>query len=167
MLRGPAAVPWSAGLCALGLLLTAPGGHAQGKLARAAVATENAVSSREAMAELDAGGNAVDAIVRAVLVSGITSPSSSGLGGGGFALLWRASTKEPYFLDFRESAPASVDVAAFEARPFKAEERARATGVPGELAGLWELQHSFGKRAWRDVVLPASRVALNGFPVSP
>ncbi|MEO6601937.1 MAG: gamma-glutamyltransferase [Polyangiaceae bacterium] len=119
------------------------------------------------MAELDAGGNAVDAIVRAALVSGITSPSSSGLGGGGFALLWRAATKEPYFLDFRETAPAAIDVAAFEARPFKAEERARATGVPGELAGLWELQHRFGKRAWRDVVFSASRVALNGFPVSP
>ena len=119
------------------------------------------------MAELDAGGNAVDAIVRAVLVSGVTTPSSCGLGGGGFAMLFRAATKEPYFLDFRETAPAAIDAAAFEARPFKPEERARATGVPGELAGLWELQHSFGKRAWRDVVLPASRVALNGFPVSP
>jgi gamma-glutamyltranspeptidase/glutathione hydrolase len=169
MVRAPAALPfWAcAGFCALGLLLTAPGGHAQGKAAHAAVATENAVSSREAMAELDAGGNAVDAIVRAVLVSGITAPSSSGLGGGGFAMLWRANTKEPYFLDFRETAPAAIDAAAFEARPFKAEERARATGVPGELAGLWELQHSFGKRRWRDVVLPAARVALNGFPVSP
>lgn len=160
-------MPWCAGLCALGLFFAAPGGHAQTKAAHAAVATENAVSSREAMAELDAGGNAVDAIVRAVLVSGITAPSSSGLGGGGFAMLWRAATKEPYFLDFRETAPAAIDASAFEARPFKPEERARATGVPGELAGLWELQHSFGKRAWRDVVLPASRVALNGFPVSP
>ena len=167
MFRGPALIPWCSLSCALGLLLAAPGGHAQGSVAHVAVATENAVSSREAMAELDAGGNAVDAIVRAVLVSGITTPSSCGLGGGGFAMLWRAATKEPYFLDFRETAPASIDAAAFEARPFKPEERARATGVPGELAGLWELQHSFGKRAWRDVVLPASRVAQNGFPVSP
>jgi gamma-glutamyltranspeptidase/glutathione hydrolase len=160
-------VPWCAGLLALGLSLAAPGGHAQSKVAHAAVATENAVSSREAMAELEAGGNAVDAIVRAVLVSGITAPSSSGIGGGGFAMIWRASTKEPYFLDFRETAPAAIDAPAFEARPFKPEARARATGVPGELAGLWELQHRFGKRAWHDVVLPASRVALNGFPVSP
>ena len=167
MLRGPSLIPWCGALCAFGLLLAAPGGHAQVSVAHVAVATENAVSSREAMAELDAGGNAVDAIVRAVLVSGVTTPSSCGLGGGGFAMLWRAATKEPYFLDFRETAPASIDATAFEARPFKPEERARATGAPGELAGLWELQHSFGKRTWRDVVLPASRVALNGFPVSP
>jgi len=162
-----AASPALGALAALGLLLAAPGGHAAPQVARAAVATENAVASREAMSELDAGGNAFDAVVRAALVSGIVSPSSSGLGGGGFALLWRAETHEPYVLDFRECAPAAVDAAAFEKRPFAPAERARATGVPGELAGLFQLQHDFGKRAWRDVVLPAARVAETGFPVSP
>src|SRR6478752_4767715 len=162
-------IPLSAGLCAFALVLAAPGGHAEiaeSKPARVAVATENVASTREALAELAAGGNAVDAIVRAALVAGITSPSSSGLGGGGFALVWRAATHEPYVLDFRETAPAAIEVAAFETRPFKAEERARATGVPGELAGLWQLQHELGKRKWRDVVLPAARVAETGFVVS-
>lgn len=162
-------IPLSAALGALSLVLAAPGGHAQNatnKPARVAVATENAASTREGLAELAAGGNAVDAIVRAALVAGIASPSSSGLGGGGFALVWRAATREPYVLDFRETAPAAIDAAAFEARPFKPEERARATGVPGEIAGLWQLQHDLGKRAWRDVVLPAARVAETGFVVS-
>jgi len=162
----PWLIPLSGGLCAFSLILAAPGGHAEPKPARVAVATENAVSTREGLAELAAGGNAVDAIVRAVLVAGIVSPSSSGLGGGGFAMVWRAATREPYVLDFRETAPAAIDVAAFEARPFKPEERARATGVPGELAGLWQLQHDLGKRQWRDVALPAARVAETGFPVS-
>jgi len=162
----PWLIPASGGLCAFALLLAAPGGHAEAKPARVAVATENAVSTREGLAELAAGGNAVDAIVRAVLVAGIVSPSSSGLGGGGFAMVWRAGSREPYVLDFRESAPAAIDAAAFEARPFKPEERARATGVPGELAGLWQLQHDLGKRKWSDVVLPAARVAEVGYPVS-
>jgi gamma-glutamyltranspeptidase/glutathione hydrolase len=166
-LNEPAASAAGAALCALGLLLATPGSYARGKPARVAVATENVVATREAMAELHAGGNAVDAMVRAVLVAGVVSPSSSGLGGGGFALLWRAKTRQPYVLDFRETAPAAIDSAAFEARPFAPEARARATGVPGELYGLWELQHSFGKRAWRDVVLPAARVAQAGFAVSP
>lgn len=162
-------IPLCAGLGALSLVLAAPGGHAQGaanKPARVAVATENAVSTREGLAELAAGGNAVDAIVRAALVAGFASPSSSGIGGGGFALVWRAATREPYVLDFRETAPATIDAAAFETRPFKPEERARATGVPGEIAGLWQLQHELGKRAWRDVVLPAARLAETGFAVS-
>jgi len=151
------------------LVLAAPGGQAQNapsKPARVAVTSENAASTREGLAELAAGGNAVDAIVRAALVAGIASPSSSGIGGGGFAFVWRAATREPYVLDFRETAPAAIDAAAFEARPFKPEERARATGVPGEIAGLWQLQHDLGKRAWRDVVLPAARVAETGFVVS-
>jgi len=159
-------IPLSTGWCALSLLLAAPGGHAENKPARFAVATENAAATREGLAELSAGGNAVDAIVRAALVAGIASPSSSGIGGGGFALVWRAATREPYVLDFREAAPAAIDVNAFEARPFKPEERARATGVPGEVAGLWQLQHDLGKRNWRDVVLPAARVAESGFVVS-
>ena len=162
-------IPLSAGLCAFALVLAAPGGHAEiaaNKPARVAVASENAASTREGLAELAAGGNAVDAIVRAALVAGIASPSSSGIGGGGFALVWRAATREPYVLDFRESAPAAIETAAFEARPFKPEERARATGVPGEIAGLWQLQHDLGKRTWRDVVLPAARVAETGFAVS-
>jgi gamma-glutamyltranspeptidase/glutathione hydrolase len=164
--RSPWVVPLFSVLCTLTLALSAPGGHAESKPARVAVATENAVSTREGMAELAAGGNAVDAIVRAALVAGIVSPSSSGLGGGGFAMIWRAATHEPYVLDFRETAPAAIDAAAFEARPFPPDERARATGVPGELAGLWQLQHELGKRSWRDVVLPAARVAETGFAVS-
>ena len=162
----PWLIPLSAALSAGALVLCAPGGHAQSKPASCAVATENAASTRAGLAELTAGGNAVDAIVSAALVAGIVSPSSSGLGGGGFALVWRAAKREPYVLDFRERAPAAIDVAAFEARPFKTEERARATGVPGELAGLWQLQHDLGKRAWRDVVLPAARVAETGYVVS-
>jgi gamma-glutamyltranspeptidase/glutathione hydrolase len=161
------ATPAVAALCVIGLLLVAPGGHAGSKPARVAVATESALATREAMAKLDAGGNAVDAIVRAALVAGVVSPSSSGLGGGGFALLWRANAREPYVLDFRETAPAAIDAAAFEQRPFKPEQRARASGVPGELAGLFELQSSFGKRKWADVVLPAARIAQSGFAVNP
>jgi gamma-glutamyltranspeptidase/glutathione hydrolase len=169
--RGSRAAHWVTpafvAVAVLTLVLAAPCGHAESKPARVAVATESAVATREAMAELDAGGNAVDAVVRAALVAGVVSPSSSGLGGGGFALLWRAASKEPYVLDFRETAPAAVDVAAFEARPFKPEERARASGVPGELAGLFELQHSFGKRHWQDIAMPAARIAQTGFAVNP
>ena len=161
------ATPGFAALCALGLALSAPSGHADPKVAKQAVATESALATREAMAELDAGGNAVDAVVRAALVAGVVSPSSSGLGGGGFAVLWRAATHEPYVLDFRETAPASIDASSFETRPFKPEERARASGVPGELAGLFELQKSFGKRHWQDVAMPAARIALAGFAINP
>jgi gamma-glutamyltranspeptidase/glutathione hydrolase len=159
--------PWVLAPVVLVVLgLVAPGAPAQGA-ARAAAATENELSTREALAQLRAGGNAVDAAVTAALVAGVASPSSSGVGGGGFALVWSAADHKVTTLDFRETAPRSVDVAAFEKRPFAPSERGKQTGVPGEVAGLFELHKRHGKRAWKDVVEPAVRVAKNGYPVNP
>lgn len=130
-----------------------------------AVATENPIATQEAIAALRAGGNAVDAAVTAALVAGVASPSSSGLGGGGFAVVWMASQAKATALDFRETAPAGVDVGAFDRRPLADAERGKLVGVPGELAGLAALHRKFGKLAWSKVVAPAERWARTGYPV--
>lgn len=147
------------------LVLVAPGAPAQ-KAAQSAAATENEIATREALAQMRAGGNAVDAAITAALVAGVASPSSSGIGGGGFALVWTALDKKVTTLDFRETAPKNVDAPAFEKRPLSPAERGKLTGVPGEVAGLFELHKRHGKRAWKDVVEPAVRVAKNGFAVN-
>lgn len=163
---------FAAGVLALGLVsflaLPAPaqkpttGRAGYGKVG---VATENRIATEAALAELRAGGNAVDAAVTAVLVGGIVSPTSSGLGGGGFALVRMADGSKPFFLDFRETAPAALDAAALDERKIPPEQRGRLTGVPGEPAGLFALHQRFGKRKWKDVVLRAERIARSGFPV--
>jgi gamma-glutamyltranspeptidase/glutathione hydrolase len=132
-----------------------------------AVATENEAASRAALSVLDSGGNAVDAAITAALAAGVASPSSSGLGGGGFALVYEAKSGTVTSLDFRETAPAGTDVAAFERRPLPPSERGKLAGTPGEPAGLWELHRRFGKKRWAEVVAPAARVAQDGFLVSP
>ncbi|MCC6900388.1 MAG: gamma-glutamyltransferase [Polyangiaceae bacterium] len=147
------------------LSVFAPGAPAQGA-ARVAAATENEVATREALAQMRAGGNAVDAAITAALVAGVASPSSSGIGGGGFALVWVAADKKVTTLDFRETAPAAVDAAALEKRPLPPTERGKLTGVPGEVAGLFELHRRHGKRAWKDVVEPAVRLAKTGYAVN-
>jgi gamma-glutamyltranspeptidase/glutathione hydrolase len=156
---------WLALLLALFLVLAAPGSAGQPGTS-AAVATENATSSKEALAVLARGGNAVDAAITAALVAGVTSPSSSGIGGGGFAIVWQAASRQASIVDFREVAPRGIDAAAFEHRPFSPAERAKYSGIPGELAGLFELSHRFGKLPWKELVEPAARVAKTGFPVS-
>lgn len=161
-----------AGALALGaaLLLAAPA-PAQKPAAgpagygKAGVATENRVATEAALAELRAGGNAVDAAVTAALVGGVVSPTSSGLGGGGFALVRMADGSKPFFLDFRETAPAALGAAVIDERKIPPEQRGRLVGVPGEPAGLFALHQRFGKRKWQDVVLRAERVARVGFPV--
>jgi gamma-glutamyltranspeptidase/glutathione hydrolase len=142
-----------------------PAQPAQAARASEGVSTENRQATRAAMSVLAAGGNAVDAAVTAALVAGVASPRSSGLGGGGFALVYLAAERSCKILDFREVAPRALDAVAFERRPFPEAERGRLVGVPGEPLGLHELHRRYGKRAWRDVVAPAERIAQNGFVV--
>jgi gamma-glutamyltranspeptidase/glutathione hydrolase len=132
-----------------------------------AVASESPGATREASRVLAAGGNAFDAAVCAALVAGFTDPSSSGIGGGGFALLWSARDKQPYIIDFRETAPAGIDVAVLDQRPVPKELRGQTVGVPGEVAGLFELHQRFGKLAWRDVVMRAVTLSARGFAAEP
>src|SRR5690606_28455375 len=112
-------------------------------------------------------GNAVDAAVVAALVAGVAGPSSSGIGGGGFVNYWDAKERRSTILDFREVAPATLDAQAFEARPFSDAQRGRAVGVPGEVAGLYELHRRYGKLDWATLVGRAALVAERGFSVSP
>ena len=68
--------------------------------------TSGSVEASAAGAEvLKAGGTAADAAVAVMLALGAAAPSSSGLGGGGYALYYSASTQEVSSLDFRETAP--------------------------------------------------------------
>src|SRR3954471_14995733 len=133
--------------------------------ARAGAATESRLASRTALAMLASGGNAVDAVVAAALAAGVVAPSSSGLGGGGFAVVYRASDRGVSVFDFRETAPAAVDTTAFDRRPLPDTERGKLVGVPGEARGLAELHRRFGKRPWPELVEPAERFARDGFAV--
>lgn len=131
------------------------------------VATESPGATKEASRVLEAGGNAVDAAVCAALVAGFTNPSSSGIGGGGFALVWSARDKKALIVDFRETAPAGIDASALDKRPVAPEKRGQSVGVPGEVAGLFELHQRFGKLKWTDVVSRAARLAEQGFAAEP
>jgi gamma-glutamyltranspeptidase / glutathione hydrolase len=132
-----------------------------------AVATENATATREAVQILRLGGSAFDAAVTAALVAGVTSPSSSGLGGGGFALSYDAQGRRLNALDFREMAPKGLDPAHFEERPLPDEARGALVGVPGELAGLVELHKRGGRLPFSQLVARAESRAKDGFFVSP
>jgi gamma-glutamyltranspeptidase/glutathione hydrolase len=136
-------------------------------LARQGVATESRAATDAAFAILKAGGSAADAAITASLVAGVVVPSSSGLGGGGFALVRSAADGRVVALDFRETAPAVFDAAAFERRPLPPEERGKLVGVPGEVAGLHELSRRFGKKPWAELVEPARKLAADGFAVEP
>jgi len=137
------------------------------KAKRYAVASENETVSRVAMDVLAKGGSAADAAVAAILTEGIVQPVSSGIGGGGFAVVWDAKAKKISVLDFRETAPAKLRPNELLRRDKLPEnKRGVLVGLPGEIAGLSEIHKRWGKLAFADVVRSAAEVADKGFSLS-
>ena len=118
------------------------------------------------------GGSAADAAVATLLALGVENPSSSGIGGGGFAVIWDAKEGRAYSLDFRESAPAGASLDHYRSPdgnidPKRSRLGCYSAGVPGEIAGLTALHQRFGKLSWERVVTPAEKMAANGVAISP
>lgn len=134
---------------------------------RFAVATENALATRAAIEVLEHGGSAGDAAIAAVLVMGVVHPVSSGLGGGGFALVYDAAKRSVSSIDFREVAPTGLRPNDFVKRPPLEKKRGVMVGVPGEVAGLFMLHDRLGKKPFSDDAAAAIEAADKGFEVSP
>ena len=135
---------------------------------RFAVATADQLASEAGAELLRAGGNAADAAIAAALALGVVTPWSCGIGGGGFALVYQASDRSSTFLDFRETAPAAAtrDMYLREGRvvPELSRRGGLAVAVPGEIAGLAELERRFGRLGLARAAAPAIRLATSGFP---
>lgn len=135
----------------------------------ATVANPDATAAAAEM--LSQGGHAVDAAIAAHAVLGLVEPESSGLGGGGFMLVFDAKAQDLAFLDGREQAPAGARIDMFMENEtpmnyVQAWQSGRAVGVPGAVA-LYKLAHDrYGKLPWGTVFGPAIRLAEEGFTVT-
>ena len=84
---------------------TAPAAATTKGPGKAAVASSHRIATDAGLEVLARGGNAFDAAIAVGATLAVIEPSSSGLGGGGFFLLHRASDDKDIFLDAREMAP--------------------------------------------------------------
>jgi len=112
-----------------------------------------------------AGGNAVDVAVAIGLSLAVTHPYYASVGGGGFAVI--KIGKDVKTLDFREKAPAQAKPDLFADRDAMASRNGGlAVGVPGIVAGYFEMHKKYGKLRWSDLFVEALNLAENGFLVS-
>jgi gamma-glutamyltranspeptidase / glutathione hydrolase len=132
-----------------------------------AVASGHPLASEAGAAMLRHGGNAVDAAVATAFALAVVEPQSSGIGGGGFALVYLAREKKVQVIDFREVAPAAATAQMYVQDGKAREDLARAgplsVAVPGAVRGYVELLKRFGKRPLLEVVGPAIEFAGRGF----
>lgn len=135
-----------------------------------AVASDHPLAAALGVAVMQQGGNALDAAVATGLAQGLMNPFASGMGGGGFALVFLQEEQRVLALDFREVAPAAAHPELFLQEDGTVDRDAAfhgglAVGVPGEVAGWWALHQAGGALPWADVLAPVIALAEEGFPV--
>jgi gamma-glutamyltranspeptidase/glutathione hydrolase len=133
------------------------------------VVADSELASQAGMEILKRGGNAVDAAIATALALSVVDQASSGLGGGGFMIIYRAKEKKSFALDFRETAPSASrrELYLKDGKPVPAASLTGplAVGVPGEAAGLIEAHKKFGTLPLTVLAAPALKLAGDGFPL--
>ena len=138
---------------------------------RAAIASAHELATQAGLEILKQGGNAFDAAVAVSAALAVVEPSSSGLGGGAFWLLHRASDNFEVMVDAREVAPGAATRDMFldekgDVVRSRATQSALAAGIPGEPAGFAHLAKTYGKLPLKTSMQPAIRLAREGFPLN-
>jgi gamma-glutamyltranspeptidase/glutathione hydrolase len=112
------------------------------------------------------GGNAIDAAIGIQFALSVVYPQAGNIGGGGFAVIRLANGKVST-LDFREKAPKSAEKDMYLGPDGKVvQTKVRlghlASGVPGSVAGMWELHQKHGHLSWSELINPAINLAYSG-----
>ena len=119
---------------------------------------------------LKKGGNAYDAMVATHLALAVVYPIAGNIGGGGF-MVYRNNDGTTGALDFREKAPltSTRDMyldAAGNVIPGKSSFGIHSVGVPGSIAGIFEVYNTMGSLPFKELIQPSIALARNGFKVT-
>jgi gamma-glutamyltranspeptidase/glutathione hydrolase len=136
----------------------------------AIVAADHPLASEAGLGILQQGGNVVDAAVATAFALSVLRPEGCGIGGGGFMLIYDASTGETVAIDYREQAPAAAFRDMFlDADGEPIEDLSRhgglAVATPCEIKGLCLALEEYGTLDLPTVLAPAMRLAREGVPL--
>ncbi len=134
---------------------------------RGAVATSQPLAAQAGLAILQRGGSAVDAALATAIALTVVEPTSNGIGGDAFALVWdgvklhglNGSGRSPMALD--------RDVVRQQGHTTMPARGWLTVTVPGAPAAWRDLHRRFGKLPFATLFEPATWYAEQGYPVSP
>ncbi|MBV1758995.1 MAG: gamma-glutamyltransferase [Dethiosulfatibacter sp.] len=133
------------------------------------VATSQPLAANAGLDMLKKGGNAVDAAIATAACLTVVEPTSNGIGGDAFALVWIKNDEKLYGVNGSGFAPKGLSA---EGLKDKGLEKMPVFGwtpvtVPGAPATWAALSKRFGKLPLSVVLEPAIRYAREGYPVTP
>ncbi|MFK7970966.1 MAG: gamma-glutamyltransferase family protein [Bacteroidia bacterium] len=125
---------------------------------------------------LQAGGNAFDAVLSAMLVSFIAEASLTSMGGGGFLNTWTAEGESVLFDFFVQTPKIRKPVEEMDVKEsyihFGATSQKQYSGkgtvaVPGCAAGLFHVHKRLGRLPMKEIMAPAIELARKGVLITP
>ncbi len=131
------------------------------------VATSHPLAAQVGLAMLQAGGNAVDAAIATAAALTVLEPTSNGIGGDAFALVWDGT--QLHGLNGSGRAPAGLtremveQLGYSDVPPFGW----LSVTVPGIPAAWYDLHARFGALPFERLFEPAIAYAEQGYPVAP
>src|SRR5467141_459336 len=117
---------------------------------------------------LQRGGSAVDAAIAANSTQGLMEPTSNGIGGDLFAIVYLAKEDKLYGINASGWSPAGMTLEFLKSKGVEGELPHRGVytvTVPGAVAGWAALHQRFGRLPLATDLAPAIWYAENGFPV--
>lgn len=131
------------------------------------VATSQPLASAAGLSILRKGGNAVDAAIATAACLTVVEPTSNGIGGDAFAIVWM--NNKIHGLNASGFSPEKLTMEALKERKLTEIPRFGFTPVmvPGIPSAWAALNKKFGKLTLLECLSPAITYAVEGYPLSP
>lgn len=131
------------------------------------VATSQPLAAQAGLDMIKMGGNAIDAAIATAACLTVVEPTSNGIGGDAFVLVWTKG--KLHGLNSSGPAPRGISIDALKNKGYKEIPKFGMipVTVPGAPAAWAELSKRFGKIPFVEVLKPAINYAKEGYPISP
>jgi gamma-glutamyltranspeptidase/glutathione hydrolase len=134
-----------------------------------AVGTAHPLATLTGIEILKRGGSAADAAIAINACLGFLEPTSCGIGGDVFAMLWDPAQRKVVGLAGSGRSPRGLSLATVRAHARRdgslPSYGAVTVSVPGAVDGWWTLHQRYGRLPWADLFQPAIELAERGAPV--